>query len=82
MRHRAPVLGFATRSRWRERAAIAWASGLAPLASAAARAGGVARVALHPADVTSDRVMACAERLLRGLAARHPSVTTAAALAA
>lgn len=80
-RVRAPVIGFATRSRWRERAAVAWAAALtAPVDQLARRRVAPARVALHPGDLGSAAVMAAAERAIRRLVARHPAVTTAAAL--
>ncbi len=79
----APVIGFATRSAWRERAARAWAALLTPLVDRWALIAGVPlRVALHPADLSSPAVMAAAERTIRTLAARWPALTTSAALAA
>lgn len=81
--HRIPVIGFATRSWWRERAALGWAAALAPAVDRwAARTGAPIRLALHPGDLGSPRVMRAAERVVRAVLARHPAVTTAAALAA
>ncbi|MEZ4404689.1 MAG: DUF2334 domain-containing protein [Kofleriaceae bacterium] len=71
-----PVIGFATRSWWRARAACAWAAALAPMVCA----GPVVRVALHPADVTRASVMAGLERVVRRAVATHAPVTTAGAL--
>ncbi len=78
-RVRAPVIGFATRTRWRERAALAWAAALTPLLAIAAP---VVRVAVHPADLTSAAVMAALERVVRQASRDRRAVTTAAALAA
>ncbi|MCE9580169.1 MAG: DUF2334 domain-containing protein [Deltaproteobacteria bacterium] len=79
----APVIGFATRSAWRERAARAWAALLTPAIDRwALIAGAPVRVALHPADLSSAAVMASAERVIRRLAERWPALTTTAALAA
>ena len=75
-----PVLGWATRSRWRERAAVAWAAAVAPLAAHLAARTGVVRVALHPGDVRSAPVMASIERTVRALGERYPAATTATAL--
>jgi predicted deacetylase len=70
--HLTPAIGFATRSSWRELASRVWARALALRAPA--------RVALHPSDLRSPRVMALAERIVRALTARHPAVTTSSAL--
>jgi len=72
----APVIGFATRSGWRERAAVAWALASLPFAER----WSPARVALHPSDLTSPVVMRTAERVIRALGARHRAVTTSEAL--
>jgi len=77
-RVRTPVIGFATRSRPRLLASLAWAALLAP-ALAAQRARPV-RVALHPADAGSPAVMRAAARATRALARRHAPATTAGAL--
>jgi predicted deacetylase len=76
-----PVLGWATRSRWRERMAVTWTRVVGPVASQLGRATGVVRVALHPGDVRSPAVMASIERTVRALVERHPAATTAGALA-
>jgi uncharacterized protein len=75
-----PVLGWATRSAWREAAAVAWAAVMTPVARRIAGVSGVVRVALHPGDVHSAAVMASIERTVRWLAARMPARTTAAAV--
>jgi hypothetical protein len=80
-RHRTPVIGFATRTRWRERAAIAWAAALTPLLDRLPSAAPV-RVALHPGDLRSVAVMRAAERTVRRLLESHAAVTTTAALRA
>lgn len=77
-RVRTPVIGFATRSRPRLLASLAWAALLAP-ALAAQRARPV-RVALHPADAGSPAVMRAAARAARALARRRAPATTAGAL--
>lgn len=77
-RIRTPVLGFATRSRLREWAAIAWVRGLTPLLEHRMRRSKTPiRIALHPGDATSDDVMACAEDTIRYLARRWPTGTVA-----
>ena len=76
-----PVLGWATRSTWRELAAVAWARGLGPAVDRLARRTGLVRVAIHPGDLGSARVMASIERTVRALAEHHPAATTRAALA-
>jgi hypothetical protein len=74
-RRRAPVIGFATRSRARLYASLAWARllGLA-LGTAARLVGSPARVALHPADLDSPAVQrqlqVVVRRLRQQLAAR------------
>lgn len=78
-RHRAPVIGFATRTWWRALAAIAWSAALAPVLARLPRASAV-RLALHPADLRDPAVMHAAERAARRLLARHPAVTTSTAL--
>jgi hypothetical protein len=81
-RVRAPVIGFATRSAWRERAAILWARALGPPATLAARLGlAPVRLALHPGDAHRPGVLAAAERVARRALAHGPAVTTAQALA-
>jgi hypothetical protein len=77
----APAIGFATRTWLRERAALAWARLATPLASLATSAADPVRIALHPADLTSTRVMASAERTIRTLARTHAAFTTSRALA-
>jgi predicted deacetylase len=72
----APVLSFATRTRAREEAALAWVRALRrPLARSP-----VVRLALHPADLTSPTVMACAEETVRQLVARHSATGATASL--
>lgn len=78
-RHRAPVIGFATRTWWRAVAAIGWSAVLAPVLARLPRAAAV-RLALHPADLRSPAVMAAAERAVSRLLAHHPAVTTSTAL--
>jgi len=78
-RVRTPVIGFATRSRIREIAALGWAATLTPLL-ARAGAGRLARVALHPADLGSFAVVRAARRTLAALARVHAVATYAAAL--
>ncbi len=75
-----PVIGFATRSRSRTAAALAWAAALTPVLEPLARRGRPARVALHPGDVTSRPVLAAAERAIRRLVGVGAAVTTAVAL--
>ena len=76
-----PVIGFATRTRLRTAAALAWAAALTPIVARAAAAGRPARIALHPGDLRSPRVIAAAERVVRRLADAMPAVTTSQALA-
>ena len=76
----APVIGFATRSRARLHASLAWAAMMVPVLEQLARCGRPARVALHPADLTSPRVLAAAERAIRRLGRDHRAVTTSVAL--
>lgn len=78
-RLRAPVIGFATRRRWRERAALAWAAALTPPLAIAAPA---VRIAVHPGDLTSAAVMTALARVVRHARRDRRAVTTAAALAA
>jgi uncharacterized protein len=75
-----PVIGFATRTPARMRASLAWAAMLTPVLERLARAGLPARVALHPGDLASRRVLAAAEQVIRRLARAHAAITTAAAL--
>jgi hypothetical protein len=87
-RRYAPVIGFATRTRARLLASVAWGTLLAPaLAWMAARmtAGRQrtpARVALHPSDLGSPLVLATAARVLKTLQATCTPTTYQAALAA
>lgn len=68
----APVVGFATRTRARELASVAWAGVVLPVALARRRP--LVRIAVHPADLRSPRVLAALERCV--LAAAHlPSRT-------
>ncbi len=78
-RWRAPVIGFATRSRWRERAAVAWARALTPVLERMPETAPV-RVALHPGDLGSAAVMRAVERSVRRLMRRHRPVTTVEAI--
>ena len=66
-----PVIGFSTRQAWRKWASIVWAHGLTPVYRRLVGREQAVRVALHPADVTSDAVMRCAETVIRRLAQRH-----------
>jgi len=73
-RYRTPVIGFATRTRLRLGAGLAWAGLLAPVLAAAAAAGlGPAhvRVALHPGDRGSPAVLRAAERAVATLLRTH-----------
>jgi predicted deacetylase len=80
-RWRLPVIGFATRTWTREQAACAWARLAAPFVDAAARLGlAPARVAFHPADVGSARVMRVAERAVKQLLRFRGSASYATAL--
>lgn len=72
-----PVVGFATRTRMRAHASLAWAALTLPLLE---RTALPARIALHPGDLSSPRVIAAAERAMRRLVRVHPAVTTSAAL--
>jgi predicted deacetylase len=75
-----PVIGFATRSPARLAASLAWAAVLLPVIDRQASTGRPARIALHPSDLASPRVLAAAGRATRRLSRAHPAVTTAAAL--
>jgi predicted deacetylase len=75
-----PVIGFATRTRSRLFASLAWAAVMTPVILRGASGARPARIALHPADLASDRVLAAAARAVRRLARTYPAVTTAAAL--
>jgi uncharacterized protein len=80
-RQRGPVIGFATRSRARLLASLAWARLVAPAAAGLARRGGIpARVAFHPADAGSAAVTRQLERVVRRLAAALPARTYAETL--
>jgi predicted deacetylase len=74
-----PVIGFATRTRARLAASLAWAAALTPLL-ARTSPDRPARIALHPSDLASPRVLAAAARAVRHLARGRSAVTTAAAL--
>lgn len=74
-----PAIGFATRSLVRELVAIGWAGLALPLL--VCRPGHPARVALHPGDLSSPRVMHAAELVIRRLVRQHEPVTTSTALA-
>ena len=74
--HRGPVIGFATRSRLRLAASLAWAHLLTPAVERIAAGGGTpARVALHPADLTSDAVQRTLEMVVRRLLGRLTPAT-------
>lgn len=75
-----PVIGFATRSRLRTAAALAWAGLLTPVLAQLATLDHPARVALHPGDLASSPVLAAAERAIRRLVRDHAAVTTSTAL--
>ena len=75
-RHRAPVIGFATRSFPRRVAAAGWARLVSRLKLEPRR------IALHPADVTSPFIMRAIERTVRLHLEAHAATTTAAWLAA
>ena len=80
-RQRGPVIGFATRSRPRLFASLAWARMLAPAIATAAGLGAMpARVALHPADLGSPAVQRQLQRVLRRLRQRLPPATYTGAL--
>jgi hypothetical protein len=81
-RRRGPVIGFATRTRARLLASLAWAHLLAPALETAARVGGSpARVALHPADLGSQAVQHQLQAVLRRLRRRlRPTTYTGALL--
>ncbi|HXI54936.1 MAG TPA: DUF2334 domain-containing protein [Polyangia bacterium] len=82
-RRYAPVIGFATRSRARLLASVAWGTLLAPiLACRPPQRRPFARVALHPSDLGSPLVLATAARVLKTLQATCPPTTYQAALAA
>lgn len=68
----APVIGFATRTPLREALSLAWARALL---AGSARLPAL-RLAVHPADLRSPRVMAALERVVRAAASRR-AVTTA-----
>lgn len=76
---RIPVIGFATRSWWRERAAVAWARALTPVLDHLP-GGAPVRVALHPGDLHSAAVMRAVERTVRQLLRRHRPMTTVQAV--
>lgn len=77
-RVRAPVIGFATRTALREAASLVWARALLARMlprDAPARAP-LVRVALHPGDLRSARVMAALEQVLRRAQAAGVATTT------
>jgi hypothetical protein len=74
-----PVIGFATRTRARLTASLAWAAALTPLL-ARTSPDRPARIALHPSDLASPRVLAAAARAVCRLTRGRPAVTTAVAL--
>jgi hypothetical protein len=74
-----PVIGFATRTRARLTASLAWAAAMTPLLARSSPDRPV-RIALHPSDLASPRVLAAAARAVRRLARTRPAVTTAEAL--
>ncbi|MCG8422304.1 MAG: polysaccharide deacetylase family protein [Proteobacteria bacterium] len=77
-----PVIGFATRTPLRLVSSLLWGRTLTPILECRARMRpSLIRVALHPGDLTSSRVMSCAEYIIRRLARGHRSVTTEFALA-
>lgn len=84
LRRRGPVIGFATRTRARERAALAWARLIPPLLSRLARwrSGFPLRVAVHPADVGSPAVLRRLEQLIARLTGHLECHTYAGALLA
>lgn len=62
----APVIGFATRTLTRELASVAWARALLSVRDPdRAQSGRLLRLAVHPADLRSPRVMAALERATR-----------------
>jgi predicted deacetylase len=74
--YRGPVVGFATRTTARRLTSLAWSRVAAELALGAARLGvAPARVALHPADLTSPTLVSAAGSIIRRLA-RHLDVAT------
>jgi uncharacterized protein len=75
----APVIGFATRTVLREALSIAWARAVLRLARVHAP---VVRIAIHPADLRSSRVMHELERAVRATAQAGQAVTTSELLAA
>jgi predicted deacetylase len=80
-RRRGPVIGFATRTRARLLASLAWAGLLMPAAARLARLGAApARVALHPTDAASAVVTSRLELVIRHLAAVLPARTYAQTL--
>jgi len=86
-RIRTPVIGFATRSRARRAAALAWANlttthllRRARIQGSAGDAPPLARVAIHPADLEHPPVLAAAERCIARLLVRFEPATYAGAL--
>ena len=75
-----PVVGFATRTRLRALASLAWAALLVPILERAASPARPARIALHPSDLASARVLEAAGRAVSRLARTHPAVTTGRAI--
>lgn len=69
----APVIGFATRTALREALSIAWGRTLLRVTHTGAP---VVRIAVHPADLRSPRVMAELERTVRATAQAGRAVTT------
>jgi hypothetical protein len=76
----APVIGFATRTPLRETLSLAWARALLTVAGPSRPAS--LRLALHPADLSSPRVMGAVERVVRTAIATRQAATTTACLAA
>ena len=80
-RQRGAVIGFATRSRLRLAASLAWARLRAPgMERAAVRRGTPARVALHPSDLSSGAVQRQLEVVVRRLKERLPAATYTSSL--
>jgi hypothetical protein len=80
-RRHAPVIGFATRTRARLRASLAWARLLTPAVVRLARADLMpARVALHPSDAASPEATGQLERVILRLSARLRARTYTQAL--
>jgi uncharacterized protein len=69
----APLMAFATRTRAREAASLTWVTGVGVWAALAPRSR--IRLALHPSDLQSTAVMACAAAMARRLR-RGGCVTT------